>query len=102
MLSVNGVELHHEVRGDGPAVLLIMGASGDGGHFDRLAELLADQFTVITYDRRGNGRSPRPSGWTTTSVDEQADDAAALLRTIGQDPAVVFGTSLGAIYALVY
>ena len=63
MVSVNGAELYHEVRGSGPPVLLIMGATGDGGHFDTLADLLADEFTVITYDRRGNGRSPAPAGW---------------------------------------
>ena len=96
-LSVNGADLYHEVRGSGPPVLLIMGATGDGGHFDRLADRLADQFTIITYDRRGNGRSARPPGWTTTSNDEQADDAAALLRSLGEAPALVFGTSLGAI-----
>ena len=62
-LSVIGTELYHEIRGTGPAVLLIMGASGDGGHFDVLAELLADEFTVVTYDRRGNGRSEVPAGW---------------------------------------
>ena len=100
LLSVNGADLYHEVRGSGPPVLLIMGATGDGGHFDRLADRLADQFTIITYDRRGNGRSPPPPSWTTTSNDEQADDAAALLRSLGQAPALVFGTSLGAIYAL--
>ena len=56
-----------------------MGATGYGGVFERFAELLADEFTVVTYDRRGNGRSPRPPGWDTTSPEEQADDAAALL-----------------------
>ena len=100
LLKVNGAELFHEVRGAGPPVLLIMGATGDGGHFHGLVELLADDYTVVTYDRRGNGRSPRPRGWNTTSNDEQADDAAALLSSIGLAPAVVFGTSLGAIYAL--
>jgi pimeloyl-ACP methyl ester carboxylesterase len=60
-----------------------MGATGDAGHFERLAELLADEFTVITYDRRGNGRSPRPPGWDATSAEEQADDAAALLEALG-------------------
>src|SRR4051794_32796984 len=54
-VTVNGTELYHEVRGTGPPVLLIMGATGDGGYFDKLADLLADEFTVITYDRRGNG-----------------------------------------------
>jgi pimeloyl-ACP methyl ester carboxylesterase len=95
MVSVNGAELYHEVRGSGPPVLLIMGATGDGGHFDTLADLLADEFTVITYDRRGNGRSPPPAGWTTTSAEEQADDAAALVDSLAVGPLAVFGTSSG-------
>jgi pimeloyl-ACP methyl ester carboxylesterase len=77
-----------------------MGASGYGGVFGRFAERLADDFTVITYDRRGNGRSPRPPGWSVTSAAEQADDAAALLEALGFAPAVVFGTSSGGIFAL--
>jgi pimeloyl-ACP methyl ester carboxylesterase len=100
MIAVNGTELYHEVRGDGSPVLLIMGATGDCGHFDRLTELLADEFTVVSYDRRGNGRSPRPAGWATTSPKEQADDAAALLGALGLAPAAVFGTSSGANFAL--
>jgi pimeloyl-ACP methyl ester carboxylesterase len=61
-VTVNGTgtELYHEVRGSGPPVLLIMGATGDGGHFDTVADLLADEFTVVIYDRRGNGRQSRP------------------------------------------
>ena len=70
-VTVNGAELHYDVQGTGPPVLLIMGATGDGGHFDATAGLLADEFTVITYDRRGNGRSPVPAGWRTTSPEEQ-------------------------------
>ena len=77
-----------------------MGATGDGGHFDALADLLADEFTVISYDRRGNGRSPVPAGWETTSPEEQADDAAALLDALGTGPAAVFGTSSGGNFAL--
>ncbi len=99
-VTVNGAELHYEARGDGPPVLLVMGATGLGGHFDEVAALLADEFTVLTYDRRGNGRSPRPQGWTETSTEEQADDAAALLDALGLSPAAVFGTSSGAIFVL--
>ena len=77
-----------------------MGATGDGGHFERLAELLADEFTVVTYDRRGNGRSPRPPGWSATSAEEQANDAAGLLEALGFAPAAVFGTSLAGVIAL--
>lgn len=99
-VRVNGAEIYHEVRGSGPPVLFIMGTTGDAGHFEKVADLLADEFTVLTYDRRGNGRSPRPDGWVTTSVEEQADDAAALLNVLGLAPAAVFGSSAGAVIAL--
>ena len=99
-VTVNGAEFYFEVRGMGPPVLLIMGATGDGGHFDTFADLLADEFTVVSYDRRGNGRSPVPAGWQTTSPEEQADDAAALLEALETGPAAVFGTSSGGTFAL--
>jgi pimeloyl-ACP methyl ester carboxylesterase len=100
IVTVNGTVLYYEIRGAGPPVLLIMGATGDGGHFDALADLLADEFTVVSYDRRGNGRSPVPGGWETTSPEEQADDAAALLAALGTGPAAVFGTSSGGNFAV--
>jgi pimeloyl-ACP methyl ester carboxylesterase len=81
-------------------VLLIAGAGGDAAELAGVAATLADAFTVTTYDRRGNSRSPRPTGWTQTSLAEQADDAAALLAALGQTPAVVVGTSAGGSIAL--
>lgn len=95
--AVAGAELYYEVRGGGPALLLIAGATGDAGHFEQPADVLASEHTVITYDRRGNSRSG-PAGPTT--LDQQADDAAALLRHVDAAAAVVFGTSGGAIIAL--
>lgn len=73
---------------------------GDAGHFETLADLLADEFTVLSYDRRANGRSPRPGEWPTTSVQQHTDDAAALLGALGSAPAAVFGTSSGGVIAL--
>jgi pimeloyl-ACP methyl ester carboxylesterase len=99
-IDVNRTTLYYEVRGVGPPVLLIMGATGDGGHFDALADQLADEFMVVSYDRRGNGRSPVPDNWQTTSPEEQADDAAALLNALGTGPAAVFGTSSGGNFTL--
>jgi pimeloyl-ACP methyl ester carboxylesterase len=99
-VAVNGATLYYERQGIGAAVLFIAGSTGDAGNFTRTAELLADEFTVITYDRRGNSRSPRPLGWTTTSVGEQADDAAKLIQVLGLSPAMVFGASAGGPIAL--
>ncbi|HEV8671964.1 MAG TPA: alpha/beta hydrolase [Candidatus Limnocylindria bacterium] len=94
-IQANGTELYYELRGRGPAVLFISGATGDAGHFSATAERLADEFKTIAYDRRGNSRSPRPAGWTTTTMAEQADDAAALVRALGVEPVVCFATSGG-------
>jgi pimeloyl-ACP methyl ester carboxylesterase len=98
--TANGAELYYEVSGDGAPLLLTMGATGYGGVFARFAELLENEFTVVTYDRRGNARSPPPPDWDTTSPEEQADDAAALLEALGLAPAAIFGTSSGGIFAL--
>ena len=94
-VPANGAELYCEVRGAGRAVLFISGATGDGGHFEKVAEALADEYKIITYDRRGNSRSANPAGWTETSIEEQADDAAGLVEALGLAPVVLVGTSGG-------
>lgn len=100
LCQANGTTLYYELRGDGPPLLLIAGASGDAGAFDAVADALACDFAVVAYDRRGRSRSPRPPGWTRTTLAEQADDAAALLRALDLAPAHVFGTSSGATIGL--
>ena len=93
LVEVNGTTLYHEVRGQGPPFLMISAAVGDCGSYAPVADALADEFTVVTYDRRGHSRSPRPEHWTGTSVQEQADDAAELLQALDLTPAAAFGLS---------
>lgn len=100
VLEINGARIYHEVRGSGPSVFFIAGATGDCGHFQRVAQLLSDEFTVVTYDRRANSRSTHPDGWESTSTEEQSDDAAGLIEALGIAPAAIFGTSAGAIIGL--
>jgi pimeloyl-ACP methyl ester carboxylesterase len=99
-VSVGDVELYVEVRGTGPALLLVPGAGGDGGQYAELVRQMEGSHTVATYDRRSNSRSSRPNGWQSTSIEQQADDAAGLLTALGFGPAVVFGNSTGALVAL--
>jgi pimeloyl-ACP methyl ester carboxylesterase len=99
--TATAIDLYHEIRGNGPAVLLIPGATGDAGHFTRTAERLADEFTMITYDRRGNSRSAvKGDPVAAAAMAAQADDASALILACGFSQAVVFGTSGGAEVAL--
>ena len=71
----DGAQIYCERRGKGPLLLLITGAMGDAGFYSSAAEILADQFTVVCYDRRCNSRS---SGDRTKdmTVAQQARDAA--------------------------
>ena len=51
-LDVPGARLHYEVRGAGPLLLMIGSPMGARG-FEPIAVLLAEGFTVVTYDPRG-------------------------------------------------
>jgi pimeloyl-ACP methyl ester carboxylesterase len=99
LIDTGATKLYYEMRGSGPPLLLITGGAGDAGEWAAVAPGLADGHTVITYDRRGMSRSPRPDGWTATSISEQADDAAGLLRALEAAPAMVVGHSGGASIA---
>nr|WP_176579847.1 alpha/beta hydrolase [Actinomadura macra] len=99
-LKVPGATLHYEVRGSGPVLLLICGGVYDAAGYAGLAGLLADRYTVVTYDRRGNSRSPLDGPPEPQSIDVHADDASRILAEVGNGPAHVFGNSSGAIIGL--
>lgn len=94
-----GAELYCERRGTGPLLLLIAGGLGDAGQYSAAASILADEFTVVTYDRRCHSRSTGDRTAAMT-VAQQARDAAAIIEAQGEDPALIFGTSGGGTIAL--
>jgi pimeloyl-ACP methyl ester carboxylesterase len=98
-IAVDGAELYYEMRGRGPALLLITGAGGDAGFYTEAAVALADAFTVITYDRRGNSRSSGRTG-SKISIAREASDARAVIDRCAGGRSVVFGNSAGAIIGL--
>jgi pimeloyl-ACP methyl ester carboxylesterase len=95
---VNGTTLYTEVRGSGPAVLLIPGGAEDAEGWRALAERLPGR-TVVTYDRRGTLRSSRED-WPGRGSAQHADDAAALIRELGLGDVVVFGGSSAGVIAV--
>ncbi len=98
-----GVELRWRAAGpaDGPPVVLVHGLAGSAAEWeDGQAALAASGLRVLAYDRRGYGGSSAPSPYTGTTVEEQAEDLAALLAALGLGPAVVVGRNVGALVAL--
>ena len=68
-------------EGSGPTLLLIHGVACDSEFFRQASAILAEHFTVISYDRRGYSRSIPAEGETDFSVWAHADDAAEIIRT---------------------
>jgi pimeloyl-ACP methyl ester carboxylesterase len=98
-LSVDGAELHYGQVGTGPTLLLLSGGIGAAADYAAIAPLLADEFTVLTYDRRGHFASTGGRGQDIT-IAAMADDAVALLRSVGSGPSLVFGSSAGGVVGL--
>jgi pimeloyl-ACP methyl ester carboxylesterase len=99
-LQVPGASLYYEVRGSGPVLLMIPGGPMDADGFKGIADRIADTYTVVTYDCRGNSRSPMQGSWDDLTVGLFADDARRLLDAVSPDQADVLGSSGGATYAL--
>ena len=102
-LKVPGATLYYEVRGSGPVLLLICGGVYDAAGYAGLAGQLADRYTVVTYDRRGNSRSPLDGPPEQQSIAVHGDDAHRVLSAVGvtgDELAYVFGNSSGAQMAL--
>jgi pimeloyl-ACP methyl ester carboxylesterase len=98
-VDVAGARLHTEVRGSGPLLLCVVGGNGDPTVFGPLADLLAPRWRVVTYVRRGFVRSPLDGGVGGDKLGADVEDAAALIERHGA-PAIVLGSSSGAIVAL--
>jgi len=82
-------------------VLLLIGAgSADAASFNGIAAHLADQYTVVSYDRRGYSRSPLDDPEEEQRIETHSDDAHRLLAQLCTEPAYVFGSSGGALIGL--
>ena len=98
-VETEGDEIHYEVRGQGPPLLMIHGSGLDSGGFSPVADILSDAYTVITYDRRGNSCSAGV-GPRNFEIGRQARDAVAVLRAASEPPAFVLGSGADAIIGL--
>ena len=88
------IELWYEDHGDGPPVVLLHGWPVDSRSWEpQLHPLLTAGHRVITYDRRGFGRSSRPT--TGYDFDTLAADLNAVLEHLDLTDATLIGFSLG-------
>jgi pimeloyl-ACP methyl ester carboxylesterase len=96
--SADGTTIAFERTGAGPALILADAAGHyrDFSSFGTLTGLLAADFTIFTYDRRGRGRSTDTLPY---AIEREVDDLASLITEAGGS-AFVYGVSSGALLAL--
>jgi pimeloyl-ACP methyl ester carboxylesterase len=94
--SKDGTRIAYDKVGNGPVVILVLGALNSRRSGARLAKLLASRFTVIGYDRRGRGDSTDTAPY---SPQREVEDVAALIDAVG-GPVYLYGHSSGAAIAL--
>jgi pimeloyl-ACP methyl ester carboxylesterase len=91
--SADGTRIAFDRTGDGPALILVAPALRAYG---ALGQLLAERFTVITYDRRGRGDSTDTAPY---APEREVEDLQALIAATGGSVRL-YGYSAGALLAL--
>lgn len=94
--SKDGTSIAFDQSGEGPAVILVLGAFNERATGMPLAKFLERHFTVFNYDRRGRGESEDTIPY---AIEREIEDIDALIAQAGGS-AFVFGYSSGAILAL--
>lgn len=104
-VRINGFDMHYEVRGNGPPLVMAHGLLSSMLMADALGEVppsILDEFTIIRYDSRGHGES----GYTTDVKDYMWDslveDLRQLFLHLGLESAHLSGSSMGGGTAIVF
>ncbi|MEU8325918.1 alpha/beta fold hydrolase [Nonomuraea sp. NPDC048881] len=92
-MTTGGVKLSYQVRGSGPALVLLQGQANDHRWWDPVRDDFDRAHRTITFDYRGTGDSDKPDEpYTTRGF---AEDVLAVLDELGVARADVYGTSMG-------
>jgi len=98
--SVDGIDWYCERRGQGSDIVLVPSGEGDCASFERVAEKLADQFTVLTFDMPGFSRTSVPADPADFAGAKIGEQVAALIRSLDVANATFYGCSSGGLAVL--
>jgi pimeloyl-ACP methyl ester carboxylesterase len=98
--SADGVKLHCEERGAGPAVLFVHEYGGSCRSFDMQVEAFHARYRCVVFNARGYPPSEVPASVQSYSQDHAVADIGAVLDGMGIEKAHLVGVSMGAASAL--
>lgn len=91
----DGVRLHYALEGDGPPLILHLGAGADSDLWRAAGYVapLAKSYQCVLFDHRGHGKSDHPASVEANHLDRYVDDLAALVAHLGHTSVSFFGWS---------
>jgi pimeloyl-ACP methyl ester carboxylesterase len=103
-VATNASRIHYEVAGSGPWLVLLHGAGGRSAAWIRpgWVQSLARDFTVVTVDARGTGRSDDIASPDEFGIDARVSDLKAVFDELEIDRAALFGFSMGGRHVVAF
>src|SRR3981081_3904745 len=97
----NGVKLFYEVYGDGPETMVFIPpwAIAHSRIYKVQFPYFSERFRCITFDGRGNGKSDRPTDAGAYTLENNVNDAIAVMDATGVTSAILVGLSFSGIFA---
>jgi aminoacrylate hydrolase len=92
-IMTNGIRTQYEIQGQGPVIIFVSGLGGTAAYWQPQVEAFSRDFTVVTYDQRGAGRSEHPAG--PYSIETLTEDLHALIEGLQLKRPVLIGHSTG-------
>lgn len=100
ILKLEDCNLHYQIKGKGPVLVFLHGLSDDLKFWSKLVELFENEYTVLTVDLRGHGKSTTKNG--TINNKKFSQDIYQLLNHLNIKKATFIGFSLGGTVTLNY
>lgn len=101
--QLNGVTIHYEDSGQGPAIFMTHGYAAAGRMWEPQRKPLNDAgYRLVSWDMRGHGETEGPNDPAKYSEALTIADMAALMDTLGVERGVVGGLSLGGFMSLAF
>jgi pimeloyl-ACP methyl ester carboxylesterase len=101
-LNRDGANIHYEVHGSGPPLILTHGYSSTSDMWQGQIAALSQHHKLVLWDMRGHGQSDYPADAAAYSEALTVADIAALLDAVGAEKAIVGGLSLGGYMSLAF
>jgi 3-oxoadipate enol-lactonase len=96
--KIGDLDLHYELCGQGPPLVMIMGLAGNADWWEPASvRLLGRTFRVIRFDNRDAGRTTGPA--TGYTIRDMAADTVGLMDHLGLEKAHILGISMGGMIA---